>query len=186
MPPLSTSSLRTLRCSLLVALVGLSGPAAHVGAQSPQPRTPELPPLTDSFVTVTIPRLEPGQTLTQAFVPSPSPSAGIMSVNGEWPVAVIGGGEGQINRKIRAVLRSPFGQVVADGCGYSKTAKPTSASPTNKPALVAAGQFKPAFQDAVSSWNVTVSYCDGAGAPPSGASRVLGEIKIFVSFRAQR
>lgn len=190
MSPFSSTRLGTLRHSLFAALVAIAGPAAPAGAQAPQPQQPSIPSelqnLTDTFVTVTIPRLENGQTVTQPFVPSPSTSAGVMSINGEWPIAIVGGGEGQVNRKIRAVLRSPFGQVVANGCGYSKTAKPTSASTAHKPAMFASGQFQPRFQDAVGQWNVTVSYCDDAAPSPSGPSRVLGEIKIFVSYRAAR
>jgi hypothetical protein len=147
---------------------------------------PQLTSLVDSLVTVTVSRLDPGQTVTQSFTPNPTPSAGVMSVNGEWPIAVVGGGEGQVNRKIRAVLRSPAGQVVADGCGYARDAKPTTAGSTTRPALSAVGQFQGSAEDAKGPWNVAVSYCDGGGAPPSGPSRVLGDIRIHVSYRAVR
>jgi hypothetical protein len=178
-----------VRVALLATLL-VSGAVAP-SAQAPPPdlgaRTPpRLPALVDSSFTVTIGRLDPGQTLTQSFSPAPVPAPGVMSVNGDWPVAIVGGGEGQVNRKIRVVLRSPFGQTVADGCGYSRDAKPTAAGSQTKPALSAAGQFRAGAQDVSGAWSVTVSYCDTAGAPPTGASRVLGDIKLHVSYRAIR
>lgn len=180
----------TFRCVLAAALIGVAAftpasaqlPTREPGAKTP----PRLPSLVDSAFTVTVSRLDPGQTVTQRVALNPAPSPGVMSLNGEWPVAVVSGGEGQFNRKVRAVLRSPFGQVVADGCGYSRDAKPTAGGPTTKPALSAAGQFQAGNQDANSLWNIAVSYCDGAGAPPSGPSRVLGDIKIHISYRAAR
>jgi hypothetical protein len=178
--------------SLAATVLALSGLAGSTGAQGlPQPDiTPKLPPripnLTNRSLTVTFPRLDLGQTATQSFTPepSPAPAPAIMSINGEWPVAIVAGGEGQINRKVRAILRSPFGQVIANGCGYSRDAKPVSGSAENKPALFASGQFQPAAQDISGTWNITVSYCDGLPEGGNGASRVLGEIKIFVSYRA--
>ena len=194
MPSVRPTAIHTLRYTLAAAVVCLtaaSGPAralAQLPPQGPQP-IPKAPALqnfnlTDKSVTVTIARLDPGQTVTQTFTPKPSPAAApaIMALGGEWPIAIVSGGEGQVNRKIKAVLKSPFGQTVAEGCGFSKTA-PASAG-QNKPALSAAGQFQPGNQDVSGSWSVTVSYCDGLGAPPSGASRVLGDIRITVSFRA--
>lgn len=180
----------TFRHALAAALIGVAAftPAsAQSPTLAPTAKTPpQLRSLVDSSFTVTIRRLDPGQTVTQTFTPDPAPSPGVVSLNGEWPVAVVSGGEGQFNRKVRAVLRSPFGQVVADGCGYSRDAKPTAAGSTNKPALFATGQFQAGNQDASSLWNIAVSYCDGAGAPPSGPSRVLGDIKIHISYRAAR
>jgi hypothetical protein len=180
-----------VRLSLAATVIALSGLTGSPGAQGLPPDIkpklpPQLPSLTNTSQTVTIPRLDLGQTLTQSFTPNPSPAAApaIMTLSGEWPIAIVSGGEGQVNRKIRAVLRSPFGQTVATGCGYSKNAQPTAVSSTTTPALLATGQFQPAAQDAVGTWNVIVSYCDNLPSGTSGASRVLGEIKIFVSYRA--
>ncbi len=189
--PIDRPSSLTFRCVLAAAaLVGAAAfaPAyAQPAAIDPVVKAPpQLKSLVDSLVTVTVGRLDPGQTVTQSFTPNPPPAGGVMSVNGEWPVAVVGGGEGQVNRKIRAVLRSPGGQVIADGCGYARDAKPTTAGSTTRPALSAAGQFQGSSQDAAGAWNVAVSYCDGGAAPPSGPSRVLGDIKIHVSYRAAR
>lgn len=180
----------TFCCVLAAAVMGVGAftpTSAQVPSRDPGAKTPpRLPSLVDSAFTVTVGRLDPGQTVTQSFTPNPAPAPGVMSLTGEWPVAIVSGGEGQFNRKVRAVLRSPFGQVVADGCGFSRDAKPTAVGATNKPALFAAGQFQAGNQDANSLWNLAVSYCDGAGAPPSGPSRVLGDIKIHISYRAAR
>jgi hypothetical protein len=192
MPSVRPTAIHTLRYTLAAAVLCLTAASgstrvlAQLQPQGPQP-IPKAPALqnftlTDKSVTVTIARLDPGQTVTQVFTPKPSPAAAPMALSGEWPIAIVSGGEGQVNRKIKAVLKSPFGQTVAEGCGFSKTA-PASAG-QNKPALSAAGLFQPGNQDALGSWSVTVSYCDALGAPPSGASRVLGDIKITVSFRA--
>jgi hypothetical protein len=190
MPTFHRSTLITFRGVLAAAVLAGAAAFAPAYAQSPAidpvvKTPPQLTSLVDSSVTVTIGRLDPGQTVTQSFTPNPAPSGGVMSVNGEWPIATVGGGEGQVNRKIRAVLRSPAGQIVADGCGYSRDAKLTFAGATTKPALLAAGQFQ-GTRDANGAWQVAVSYCDGAGAPPSGASRVLGDIRLLVSYRAAR
>jgi hypothetical protein len=191
MPTFHRSTLMTSRGVLAAA--ALAGAAAfarayaQLAAVAPVAKAPpQLKSLVHSLSTVTIGRLDRGQTVTQSFTPNPAPAGGVMSVNGDWPVGIVSGGEAQVNRKIRAVLRSPAGQVVADGCGYSRDAKPTAAGSTIKPALSAAGEFQSSAQDANGPWNVAVSYCDGAGAPPSGASRVLGDIKIHVSYRAAR
>ena len=184
-----TSEVSTSISVRVVLAAALSGVAAFTtaSAQSPAPNTPpQLRSLVDSSFTVTIDRLDPGRTVTRNFTPNPAPAPGVMSLNGEWPLAVVSGGEGTVNRKIRAVLRSPFGQVVADGCGYSRGAKPTSAGATVKPALSAAGQFQAGNQDGTSAWSVAVSYCDGFSPPPSGASHVLGDIEIHISYRAAR
>jgi hypothetical protein len=191
MPTFDRPSPITCRCALAAA--ALAGAAVFAPAYAQRSAIdpvvkapPQLTSLVDSLVTVTVSRLDPSQTVTQSFTPNPAPSAGVMSVNGEWPVAAIGGGEGQVNRKIRVVLRSPAGQMVADGCGYARDAKPTTAGPTTRPALSAVGQFQGSAQDARGPWNIAVSYCDGGGAPPSGPSRVLGDIRIHVSYRAVR
>ena len=193
MPLARTSAISTLRFSLVAALVCLSGALGPAGAQGPgpvPPVKPKLPPsipnLTNRSLTVTIPRLDPGQTITQNFSPDPSPATApaIMSLNGEWPVAIVSGGEGQVNRKIRAILRSPFGQIIANGCGYSRDAKPVSGSSESTPALLATGQFQAGNQDVSGGWNVSVTYCDNLPSGPMQVSRVLGEIKIFVSYRA--
>ncbi len=190
MPTFDRPTPITCRCALAAVLAGaavLAPVYAQRSAIDPVVKTPpQLTSLVDSLVTVTVSRLDPSQTVTQSFTPNPAPSAGVMSVNGEWPIAAIGGGEGQVNRKIRVVLRSPAGQIVADGCGYARDAKPTTAGSTTRPALSAVGQFQGSAQDAKGPWNIAVSYCDGGGAPPSGPSRVLGDIKIHVSYRAVR
>lgn len=176
-----------LAAAVLASAAAVAPAYAQPAAIDPTVKAPpQLRSLVDSLSTVTIGRLDPGQTVTQSFTPNPPPAGGVMSVNGEWPIAIVSGGEAQVNRKIRAVLRSPGGQIVADGCGYARDAKPTSAGSTTKPSLSAAGQFQGSAQDANGAWSVAVSYCDGAGAPPSGASRVLGDIKIHVSYRAAR
>jgi hypothetical protein len=187
MAPHRRPSTSAIRSTCLLGLVTLLASGSPARAQSPVPplRTdvpPQLRNLTNASVTVTIPRLDPGQTVTQPFTPSPRPAEGVLSVTGTWPVAIVSGGEGQVNRKIKAVLRSPAGTVVAEGCGFSSGAKAVSGSSVTTPSLLAAGTF--AGPSTAGPWSVAVSYCDGFSPPPSGASRVLGDIRLVVSFRA--
>ncbi len=148
---------------------------------------PQLTSLVDSLVTVTVGRLDPGQTVTQSFTPNPVPARGRDVVNGEWPVAVVGGGEGQVNRKIRAVLRSPGGQIVADGCGYARDAKPTTAGSTTRAGAVGSRASSRAAARTRRAPGTSPSATAMVRAPPpSGPSRVLGDIKIHVSYRAAR
>jgi hypothetical protein len=130
-------------------------------------------------VIVTVSQLENGQTVSQVFSPNPSPSTGrLMVLSGTWPVGVVGGGEGQVNRKIRAVLTSPFGQTVADGCGYS-----SDVNSTYTPKLLTTGQFNAGTSDATGQWRISLSYCDGYGNG-DGVSRSLGQIRVSVAYNA--
>jgi hypothetical protein len=187
-------SLAGIRASKAIAVVSLCAAIAAVivvGAGAAQfPPSPVLPAnpvppqlrnltLTNRSVIVAVAQLDNGQTVSQVFAPSPAPSAGrLMVVSGTWPVAVYGGGEGQLNRKIRAVLTSPFGQTVADGCGYS-----SDVTSTYTPKLLTTGQFSPGASDATGQWRVSLQYCDGYGNG-DGVSRSLGQIRIAVAYNA--